>query len=384
MGPGLRRDFHPAVFWLAQVQTFDDGKLSTSFRLPDTLSAYRVVAVAADTLGAFGVAQSSIRASLPLQILSALPRFAVKGDKFKARVLVQNLSEKPGAAMVQAKSVGLFLTGGNMDIFDLAPGETKAVGFEVLAKDIGPGRLAVRAKLGEFEDGALFSLPIIPATDVITSASAGTLAAEPQGAKAAVPLLLPAGAQAGLGGLSLDMAPSLASYLARPTKTLLDYPWDCLEQRLSRNAARAFRISQGERFGLPPNEGDPKALAKLSAAIWDFATPTGGLAYWPGLDRPDAFLTAYALLAARRMAPAGFDLSPQLKKQAIDYLERNLKKTPAPKAKDLYGRLSEALSVWVLAAEGRPAKPAFEAALSRAQGLTPFGLACLLENRRPL
>ena len=100
MSPAVRRKFLPAVFWLAQAATNEKGMLSASFKLPDSLTAYRIVAVAGLKDGRFGLGQTKVTASLPLQMLSALPRFAVKGDEFKARVLVQNLAEKPAKVEV--------------------------------------------------------------------------------------------------------------------------------------------------------------------------------------------------------------------------------------------------------------------------------------------
>ncbi|MGD9124974.1 MAG: alpha-2-macroglobulin family protein, partial [Desulfarculaceae bacterium] len=87
-GPSLRQKFHPAVFWLAQARTNPQGMYTARFNLPDSLTSYRVVAVATDKKGGLGLGQANIIASQPLQLLSALPRFASTGDIFKASVLV--------------------------------------------------------------------------------------------------------------------------------------------------------------------------------------------------------------------------------------------------------------------------------------------------------
>jgi len=92
----LRQKFHPAVFWLAQARTDERGEIRVSFRLPDSLTSYRIVAAAADAGRNFGLGRAVIRARRPLQILSSLPRFATVGDRFAARVLVQNLGKEPG------------------------------------------------------------------------------------------------------------------------------------------------------------------------------------------------------------------------------------------------------------------------------------------------
>ncbi|MFH1057505.1 MAG: MG2 domain-containing protein, partial [Pseudomonadota bacterium] len=178
LGAAVRRDFHPAVFWLAQGQSDSDGRLAVEFRLPDSLTAYRLVAVAADSGGDFGLGQAVIRAKRPLQLLSALPRFAVAGDRFSARVLVQNLGEAPGRAVVKASAGGLTLTGPAEQAVDLQPGQSLPVGFGVRAERPGPAALTFSASLAGEDDAARFGLTVLPAAPLITAAAAGALDAE--------------------------------------------------------------------------------------------------------------------------------------------------------------------------------------------------------------
>ncbi|MFZ5586935.1 MAG: alpha-2-macroglobulin family protein [Thermodesulfobacteriota bacterium] len=378
LGPAVRRDFHPAVFWLAQGLADERGRLAAAFKLPDSLTAYRLVAVAADQGGQFGLGQATIRARRPLQLLPALPRFAVAGDHFSARVLVQNLGETPGRAVVRLRAEGLELIGPAEQAIDLQPGQSLPLGFMVKAGRSGPAALTFAAELAGETDAARFGLDVLPAAPLITAAAAGALDAGAGPREAAVPLLLPAGSDPGRGGLTLTLAASPAAGLAAPMQTLIDYPWDCLEQRLSRAAARALRLRHGQDLGLAPAPDDGRKIQAALAAMADFQTGDGGFAFWPGLERSDLFLTAYALLATRQMQPDGADALASLRKPALDYLERTLKASRAPKPADTARRLAESLALLALAEEGRKVRPLVEAALSRAQGLAPFGLAALM------
>lgn len=379
-GGALRRDFHPSVYWLAQKATDDSGRLSVKFKLPDTLTAYRLVAVAADKAGEFGAAKTMVRASKPLQILSALPRFAVMGDRFAARVLVQNFGRKPGEILVTAKAKGIALVGPAQVKVTVAPGEGQAVAFPVEAKGLGTAELTFGAAMDEETDAASFSFQVLPPTSLTTAAAAGVLKpAQGQGA-AKVPLLLPADAAPGRGGLTVSVAPSLASVLQAPAKVALEYPYDCLEQRLSKAAARAWRLKFGKRFGLAPAKDDAASIGLVLASVPDFQTGGGGLAYWPGQERADDFLTAWAILAIRQIEwQSGQAVAQGVKKQAIDYLTRKLSQGKPPANNDWYGRLSEALALAALAGEGKDVAGRLESALTRAEGLPPFGLAALLE-----
>ncbi len=379
LGLSLRQEFHPAVFWLAQAETDDQGIIKVKFKLPDSLTAYRVVAIAADKAGNFGLGKTTVKARRPLQMLSALPRFAVMGDRFSARVTVQNLSEASGKISVKAESQGLKLVGPAQQSITLAPGESRAVGFSAEAAQIGPASITVQAAMGKHSDAARFRLNILPQAALTTAAAAGALNPSKGNTVAKVPLLLPAEAQRGRGGLSIVLAPSPAAGLRPAVKSLLEYPWDCLEQRLSKSAARAFRLNQGDNLGFMPQPEDQNAVAATLQQVADFQTSSGGFAFWPGMKRPDVFLTAYALIAARQMQPAGPGLAPDIRKQALGFLKDKLSRGKPPRKTDLPRRLAEALALTALALEKeKGCLPLFQAALARSEGLTPFGLACLL------
>ena len=380
MGLPLRQEFHPAVFWLAQAETDDQGELKVRFKLPDSLTAYRIVAIAVDKSGDFGMGKTMVKARRPMQMLSALPRFTVQGDRFSARVTVQNLSDAKGEIRLQAEAQGLNLVGPNQQIITLNPGENRVVGFSVEAAQIGQASFTVKAAMDKHSDAARFNLDVLPQTALTTAATAGVLNPSKSQAVAKVPMLLPAGAQKGRGGLSVVIAPSAAAGLRPAVQSLLDYPWDCLEQRLSKAAARAFRLNQGDKLGFMPEPGDRKAVIATLQQVADFQTSSGGLAFWPGMRRADVFLTAYALLAARQMQPKRPGLAPDIRKQAVGFLKDKLSRGKPPRKTDLPRRLAEALALAALAREKEEGcRPLLQAALTRLDGLTPFGLACLLD-----
>lgn len=131
-------------------QTDAHGRLTAAFRLPDTLTAYRVVAVAADKLDGFAMAKAQVRASRPLQVLSALPRFVTSGDRLQARFVVQNLGRAPLKARVELKAVGLHISDPAAQELDLPPGGGgRTVGFWVTAERPGTAVLDVRASAGD-------------------------------------------------------------------------------------------------------------------------------------------------------------------------------------------------------------------------------------------
>src|SRR5262249_48663425 len=81
-GPGaMRRDFRPLAFWLGSVETDAGGHATKDVTLPESLTTYRIMAVAGDLASRFGSADAEIRVSKPVTLLAAFPRFLSLGDR---------------------------------------------------------------------------------------------------------------------------------------------------------------------------------------------------------------------------------------------------------------------------------------------------------------
>src|SRR4029079_17563935 len=101
----LRKDFKVLAFWLGSIVTDANGKASTDVTLPESLTTYRIMAVAADKTSRFGSGESEIRINKPLMLTSNFPRFMAVGDKaLFGSVLTSQLAEG-GTAVVTMRSL---------------------------------------------------------------------------------------------------------------------------------------------------------------------------------------------------------------------------------------------------------------------------------------
>nr|WP_276604389.1 alpha-2-macroglobulin family protein [Nannocystis pusilla] len=90
----LRTDFSALALFAAAVPTDSKGKAQVRLKLPDNLTRYRVMAVAAGGAGAFGSGEATVTASRPLMVRPSPPRFLNFGDKVELPVVVQNQGKK--------------------------------------------------------------------------------------------------------------------------------------------------------------------------------------------------------------------------------------------------------------------------------------------------
>jgi uncharacterized protein YfaS (alpha-2-macroglobulin family) len=372
----LRQDFSPLVFWLAQGRTDERGRLTASFSLPDTLTSYRLVAVAAGDGRQFATAGLSVRAGKPLQLLSAMPRFATQGDRLLARVLVQNMGASPGEALVHAEAEGAVL-GENSASVPLDAGESGVASFPLSVSEAGNALLRVRGSLGKESDAAEFVLPVKPAAPLAATAASGLLRS---GESRVLPVLPPSPLD-GRSRLEVVFAPSPAVGMPAAAREILDYPWECLEQRLTKAWARSLRLRHGDLLGLPADPADEENIRIALDSASQFQQPDGGLSLWPGSHSSSFYLTAYALLVHSRLETAA--LSPEVAAEARRYLAGQLEKhaglSPGEREPSI---TAEALALLVLAeSDSYAAQRRFHNVLEAAEamrGCSPMAWGCLL------
>ncbi len=139
-GAEIRQDFRPLVFWLGSATTGADGRATTTVTLPDSLTTYRIMAVAGDMASQFGFGEREIRVTKPLTLLPAFPRFLSKGDRASFGAVVTNSGKDAGNAVVTIQSLDPdTLQFGDLTTrtFRLAPGASESVRFDALARATG-------------------------------------------------------------------------------------------------------------------------------------------------------------------------------------------------------------------------------------------------------
>ncbi len=147
-GVEIRLDFRPLVFWLGSVATGADGRATTTVTLPDSLTTYRIMAVVGDRASQFGFGDAEVRATKPLTLLPAFPRFLSKSDRGFFGAAVTNSGKEPRNAVVTIQSLdpeALQFGRTATQTVRLAPGASEAVRFEALARAAGAPLVLARA-----------------------------------------------------------------------------------------------------------------------------------------------------------------------------------------------------------------------------------------------
>ncbi len=328
----LRKDFRVLAFWLGSVTTDGDGHASVDVTLPESLTTYRIMAVAADRRSRFGSADAEVRVNKPITLKPTYPRFLAVGDTAMFGAVVTSQLPAPGTATVTMKSLDpsvLGLTGPATQTIAIGAGGSVEARFAAAGRTIGRARVQMTVSVGTETDAFQDVIPVEILASPETVASYGEAAAD--NPRAGSPLTVPASVVPGFGGLHVEMASTAMVGLGEGARYLVEYPYGCAEQRGSRALALLLAADLGDAFSLPgidPSKMRPAVQSALEQ-LERFQCDTGGFAYWPGACwSTSPYLTAYLLHVFKLAADLKYRLTAAYSARAYAYLERQLAQTP--------------------------------------------------------
>ncbi|HEY3054636.1 MAG TPA: MG2 domain-containing protein [Thermoanaerobaculia bacterium] len=380
-GAGMvRKDFRVLAFWLGSIVTDPSGHAMTSVTLPESLTTYRIMAVAGDRASRFGWAQNEIKINKPLMLLPAFPRFMAVGDKayFGGTVNSQKVS---GTATVTIKSLDpsvIEFTGEQRATVNVKANSATEVRFDAIAKSIGTARIQMRVTMGRESDAFEDAIPVRVLVSPETVAAYGE--AKPQARET---IELPSGVVPGFGGLHLELSSTAMVGLGEAASYLVTYPYGCAEQRASSALSLILGGHLGEAFHLPGiDTADAKKTAQTTLNdLEKYQCPDGGFAYWPNeclFESP--YLTSYVLHVYQRGQKLGYRVDSGMMQRAYDYLERSLNEQK-PLNEGWWPAFTawQAFAVKMLAEDGRNADSHINRLYGYIDGMPIFGISHLAD-----
>lgn len=352
----FRRDFRPLAFWLGSVETDATGHATKDVTLPESLTTYRIMAVAADTASRFGSSSVEIKVNKPVTLLAAFPRFMGLGDRASFGAVVTNTLATGGDAVVTIRSLDPALVqfaANATQTIHLGAASTEPVRFEATARGVGTARVQMTVKLGNETDAFEATLPVAAPAPLETSAAFGDTTTD----KATERLALPASIVPGPGGLEVNLSSTALVGLGEGARYLADYQYGCAEQKSSSALALALAADLGTAFSMgriAPAEYQKKATSLLGE-LPRFQCSDGGFQYWPGgCLFGNTYLTSYVLHVMKVASSLGISSDDEVIQRALDFLDAEMKTAPPVEVQWLpVWSASEAFGVKVLAEYGR-------------------------------
>jgi hypothetical protein len=373
-GRGATRElFDTLLVWRASVALDERGEALVPVPLNDSLTRFRLVAVAdalipvaepgGEALHAFGTGSATIEVSQDLQLLPGLPLAVRESDRFDALLTLRNTTERamtvevtlrgrttpldPAGApqVIEPPAVTVAVAAGAATELRMpveVPGAVRAIDWEAGARESGTGG-AVSGTASSRPTGTGAGAAGSPASDRVRRRQVVEPAVPLRVQQASIaplegawtlPVAAPAGALVASvggvdvprGGVEVGLVPRLGDGLPGLRRWFEAYPYSCLEQRASRALALEDRDAWAALLATLPSHLDADGLAAyfpLSAGA--DAAGAGG-----GSDR----LTAYLVAAAHEAGvPWPRELLDPMLSGLVAFVEGRLERRPwAPAA----------------------------------------------------
>jgi uncharacterized protein YfaS (alpha-2-macroglobulin family) len=298
-----RKDFRASAAFSPLLATDAHGRAALVVKMPDSLTRFRIVALAAADLRYFGKAESAIVTQRTINARTIAPRFLNQGDSFSLPVLVQNLDSRPRTIDVAVRAANLIGRGPAGKRVTLAGGQRAEVRFDFTTRARGAAVVQTIATSESFADASNVELPVYEPATTEAFATYGTV----DGAARFEQLAVPSDIFAGVGGVEVELASTQLQSLTDAYWYLYRYPYECAEQRSARMLASVAVddiLDLFETPGRPSREEIRAQRARDLRVLTRDQSPDGGWGYFRDL-KSDPFVTMQVLRALVAVRAAG-------------------------------------------------------------------------------
>lgn len=329
--PEVRTNFIDTPLWLPSVITAVDGTARVSVTLPDNLTTWRldVRGISAQTF--VGDATLEIVSTKPLLVRPATPRFFTVGDEAELAVVVNNNTDSDLETTVSLIAEGVTLRTAAQQVVTVPANGRVRVAWLAVVEDVEAVDLTFSAVSGQFSDASkpavgLGEQRLLPVYRYLTpdyNATAGSLR---QPSSRTEGILVPSAALAPEGALIVRLSPSLAAATLDTLRALENFPYQCVEQTVSRFLPNAVTYRTLQRLGLDDQSlraNLEKALREALAQLSREQRADGGWG-WYYNEESNTLVTAYALLGLIEAREADLSVPSEMINRAVAFLQARL------------------------------------------------------------
>ncbi|MCW5802873.1 MAG: hypothetical protein KIT31_10845 [Deltaproteobacteria bacterium] len=302
-GQRTRSKFVSSAYWAPMLVTDDKGEIAFTFTAPDNLTAFRLMAVAADVADRFGAGEQRLTIAKQLMAAPALPRFLRSGDAASVGIVIHNNTDRAGSATVTAKATGATLADATQTVSVPANGSAR-VRFAATAGEVTAASFEFAVAMADLRDAVKVSLPI----EKPRVLDRRMLVAKKLGASETWSGSIGLGKDvlAKESTLEISVDRTGVGELAPGLRSLVEYPYGCLEQTMSRFVPLVAAKDLAKTLDEATLQGT-KATQFIKAGIAKVIRHQQGdgqFSLWPS-SQTYPHLTAYALWGLTLAEKAG-------------------------------------------------------------------------------
>ncbi len=232
--PTVRTRFADTALWVAELTTAEDGTAEVELDMPENLTTWRIKAWAMGRGTQVGQGQTDVVTRKDLILRMQTPRFFVQGDLVVLSANVHNYlkSEKRVQVSIELDGPQLLTTSELLRTVGIEPGGEKRINWRVQVKQEGEAVIRMKALTDEESDAMEMRIPCYVHGMLKTESYSGSI--RPGADSGTLTVNVPKDRRPALSRLEVRYSPTLAGAMVDALPYLVDYPYGCTEQTLSR------------------------------------------------------------------------------------------------------------------------------------------------------
>ncbi|MFT7620244.1 MAG: hypothetical protein ACI97A_003901, partial [Planctomycetota bacterium] len=339
--PEIRENFSDLAHWHAKLRTGADGKASLKFKFPDSLTTWVATLRGLTKDTKVGVAETEIKTTKNILVRLQAPRFFTERDEIVVSGIVRNDFAEAVKAKVSLTLIGdtLVVDAGLEREVEIAAKSEIRIDWLVKVKKAGEARIMLKALCARESDAMRMTFPVL--TYGIDKVVTKTKVLHGGDGVANFPIDIPEDRRVGTTAMELTLAPSLATSLLEALPYLVEYPYGCTEQTMSRFLPAVIVARTLKDMGISLDEiaarrVDLENKGQLNARnlvpvytkyeldsvvkaglrrLTSMQNSDGGFGWWKS-DTSSMHLTAYVLHGLAEAKNAGYSISDTMIKRA--------------------------------------------------------------------
>lgn len=290
----VRREFPETLLVNPMVITDGTGVADLSIPLADSITTWRVGAVASDLQGRVGVGQGGVRVFQDFFVDLDIPTTLTEGDEVAITAVINNFKSEGQAVALQleAGDWATVLSGGNQ-VVNVGPVSVQGTTVRLKANRVGEFGLTLRAVGSGLSDALVRRVRVKPSGDEKPFTKSDRLDTAAQ-----VTVDIPANATPGATELTVRVQPGVTSEVVNGLDSMVRMPGGCFEQTSSSNYPNVLIAQYLARTG----QSQPELQAKIQQYMQEgyqrltsYEVSGGGFS-WFGDAPAHNVLTAYGLM----------------------------------------------------------------------------------------
>ncbi|HQE93161.1 MAG TPA: MG2 domain-containing protein [Anaerolineae bacterium] len=319
--PRLRQYFPETMLWLPGEVTDTDGALHLEFPVADSITTWRVTALASSQDGRLGSATGGLRVFQDFFIDLDLPGALTVGDEVAIPVGVYNyLPEAQSVRLEVAPETWFELLDESSKTLEIAANDITVVYFRIKAQNFGSQPFQVTAYGSRMSDAIRKNVRVFPDGKELRFTVSDRLSPTMPVQET---VQIPADAIPGTQKLSVKIYPGIVSQVVEGLDALLRMPYGCFEQTSSTTYPNILVLDYLKTTDQASPEVQMQAEEYINLGyqrLTTFEVPgeSGGFSLF-GEAPADPMLTAYGLQEFGDMSRV-YDIDPRLIERIVNWL----------------------------------------------------------------